>query len=163
MLGCDIADVKKASALVVGVTLGVGVVTVLAGLNGPSRVPERGDHLISTGGSIAQTEQLVGKPFAESLNLPVITDFPGGCWAVAEAPPDMTMYCLDSVVEDEHEAKLIGMRVNGHLPTQLDEQQVALEIELESLGHTAEDEARRLEIKDQISDLMAQIEAERDD
>jgi hypothetical protein len=74
----------------------------------------------------------------------------------------MTMYCLDSVVEDEHEAKLIGMRVHGDLPTQLDEQQVALEIELESLGHTAEDEARRLEIINQISDLMAQIEAERD-
>jgi hypothetical protein len=72
------AGVKKASALVVGVALGVGVVTILAGLNGPSRVPERGDQ-ISTGGSIAQAEQLVGKPFAESLDLPVITDFPGGC------------------------------------------------------------------------------------
>jgi hypothetical protein len=157
-----LADLKKAGPLAVGAALGVGVVTILAGLNGPSREPERGNHLISAGGSLAQTEQLVGKPFAESLDLPVITDFPGGCWAVAEAPPDMTMYCLDSVVKDEHEAKLIGMRVNGDLPTQLDEQQVALEIELESLGHTAEDEARRLEIINQISDLMAQIEAERD-
>jgi len=162
MIAGTMADVKKSRALVVGAALGVGVVTILAGLNGPSREPERGAHLISTGGSPAQTEQLVGKPFAESLDLPVITDFPGGCVAIAEAPPDHTLYCLDSVVRNEHEAKLIGMRVNGNMPTALDEQQVALEIELESLGHTAEDEARRLEIKFQISDLMVQIEAERD-
>lgn len=152
------ADLKKASALVVGVALGVGVVSILAGLNGPSRVQGRGDR-ISTGGSIAQAEQLVGKPFAESLDLPVVTDPPGGCVAIAEAPPDETMYCLDSVVENEHEAKLIGMRVNGDLPSRLDEQQVALEIELDSLGQTAEDEARRNEIVIQIGDLMAQIEA----
>ena len=153
-------DVKKASALVVGAALGVGVVTILAGLNA-SREPERGDHLISTGGSIAQAEQLVGKPFAESLGLPVITDFPGGCWAVAQAPPDQTMYCLDSVVDNEYEAKLVGMRVNGHLPTALDEQLVGIQAELDALGHTADDEARRNELRLQIGDLWEQIAAQR--
>jgi hypothetical protein len=146
----------------VGVAFGVGVVTILAGVNGSRNELERRDHLISAGGSRGEAEQLVGEPFAESLDLPVITDPPGGCVAIAEAPPDDTMYCLDSVVENEHETKLIGMRVNGHLPTALHEQQVALEIELESLGHTPEDEARRNEIIIQIGDLMAQIEAQRD-
>lgn len=156
------ADVKKANALVLGMALGVGVITILVGLNLRSREPERGDHLIATGGTPAETELLVGKPFAESLDLPVITDPPGGCVAIAEAPPDDTMYCLDSVVENEQEAELLGMRVNGHLPTRLDEQLVAMKAELDSLGDTPEDEVRRIDILIQIGDLMAQIEAQGD-
>jgi hypothetical protein len=156
------ARVRKAGALVMGAALGVGVVTILVGLNGPSREPERGDHMISTGGLAAETEQLVGRPFAESLDLPVIIDPPGGCVVIAEAPPDDTMYCLDSVAENGYEANLIGMRVNGRLPTRLDEQLVGLEAELDTLGDTAEDEVRRHDIRIQIGDLMAQIEAQRD-
>jgi len=161
MIAGTMADVKKSRALVVGAALGVGVVTILAGLNGPSRKPDRADHPISTGGSVAQTEQLVGKPFAENLDLPVITDPPGGCVAIAEAPPEETMFCLDSVVENEYEAKLVGMRVAGHLPTELDEQLVGLQAELDALGGTAEFEARRNEILIQIGNLLEQIAAQR--
>jgi ABC-type uncharacterized transport system permease subunit len=156
------ADVKKASALVVGMALGVGVITILVEASVRSREPERSGHLIAAGGTPAEAELLVGKPFAESLDLPVITDPPGGCVAIAEAPPDETMYCLDSVVENEQEAELLGMRVNGHMPTRLDERLVGLKAELHSLGDTPEDEVRRNDILIQIGDLMAQIEAQGD-
>lgn len=154
------AVVKKTSALVVGSALGIGVVTILAGIRGPGSGTRLGEQAVSSGGSAEETE-LVGKPFAESLGLPVIADPPGGCLAIAEAPPDDTMYCLDGIADNEQEVQLLGMRVNGLLPTGLDEQLVGLEAELDSLADTPENEARRNEILVRIGDLMAQIEAER--
>ena len=57
------ANVKKASALVVGMALGVGVITILVEVNVRSPEPERSDHLIAAGGTPAEAELLVGKPF----------------------------------------------------------------------------------------------------
>ena len=107
-------------------------------------------------------EPLVGQEFAESLGLRVV-DSPGACTAVAEAPPDQTTYCLDSVVSTEREAYLIGKRVNGHMPTALEEELFDLNAELAAVPDTPEGEVRTSELLDQIVAVMNQLEDQRRD
>jgi hypothetical protein len=105
-------------------------------------------------------EELVGQEFAESLGLPTIGSFTEGCMYVAEAPPDDQMYCLDSVAENDREARLLSIQVTGRMPTALDERLFDLKAEIESLPATAENEDRRTAIIDEILVVLAEREVD---
>jgi hypothetical protein len=150
---------RKVAALLAGI--GFGVVSsaiLLAALGGgPQTTVKRTGPQIS---ALAQ-EQLVGEEFAESLGLPTITSFSEGCKYAAEAPPaGERMYCLDSVVENDREARLIGIQITGRMPTELDERLFDLNAEIESLPATPENEERRAAIVDEILSVLAEREAE---
>jgi hypothetical protein len=79
---------------------------------------------------------------------------------VAEAPPDDQMYCLDSVAENDREARLLSIQVTGRMPTALDERLFDLKAEIESLPATAENEDRRTAIIDEILVVLAEREVD---
>jgi hypothetical protein len=147
---------RKIGALAVGAVVGVMGVTVAATLLGsPQREAVRTERPKAAG----TPEPLVGAEYAESLGLPVMKDLSaGGCQYAAEEPVNETLYCMDSVADSTAEARLIGMQINGRVPTEADERLVALVEELHAIPDTDENQARRNELMDQIVELKLQID-----
>lgn len=146
---------RKLAALVTGVGLGVASSAILLTLG----TPEKAVKSATPAATLAQ-EDLVGQEFAESLGLPTVTSLAEGCKYVAEAPPDDDMYCLDSVADNDREARLLSIQVTGRMPTELDERLFDLNAEIESLPATPENEERRNAIIDEILLVLADREAE---
>lgn len=71
------------------------------------------------------------------------------------------MYCLDTVADNDREARLLSIQVTGRMPTALDERLFDLKAEIKSLPATPENEERRFAIIDEILVVLAEREAER--
>jgi hypothetical protein len=148
---------RKIGALVVGVLIGVVGITIASSLaNDPA--PEAEPRKSKS--DAASGNQLVGREYAESLGLPVILDPNApGCRYSAEEPVNETLFCMDSVAGSPIEAQLIGIRIGGRVPTQLDRELAVLTEEFNGLEDTDANQERRIALMDRMAELTVQIQA----
>jgi len=150
---------KRFLALITGLVIGVGaIVTIQSIRSDPGIRREPRPAALNQQGT-----QLVGQEFAESLGLPTIPKLSAECEYAAEAPPGNVLYCLDTVVDNDVEARLIGWRINGRIPSEEEEKLAELfSQEAAILQDAPENEAQLLEIRNQIAELMEQIGLQKD-
>ncbi|HET9671216.1 MAG TPA: hypothetical protein VFQ40_00035 [Actinomycetota bacterium] len=145
---------KRFFALITGLVIGIGAMLAVQSLTaGPGAVRDDTQPAAVN----EQALPLVGEEYAKSLGLPTIPELSDACEYAAEAPPGEDLYCMDPVADTDVEARLIGWRINGHIPSEEEEQLAELFSEEDAIPDTPENEAKLLEIRDQIAQLMEQI------
>jgi hypothetical protein len=106
--------------------------------------------------SSSSPQPLLGQALGKYLGLEPQTWPVPGCQYFAEFAGDVG-YCLDSVVTSEWEGILLAKRINGEVPSPLEEQILRLELDIANLPESPEDPNRRDEMLHQLWLLTQQV------
>jgi hypothetical protein len=135
-----------AAALVLGLAIPVAAFPVRG--SAPNQVP-------AAGGS-SSDQVLLGDALARSLGLTSVSSTGvTGCQAFAESHEGVG-YCLDGVVDNEHDATMLGIQIGGREPTTTDEQIFNIGQQLSVLPDGAAYEVKRAELSLEMQKLLEQ-------
>jgi hypothetical protein len=99
---------------------------------------------------------LLGTALADSLGSRPITSLPvTGCNYFIRLKTG-TGYCLDSVVANDHDAKMLMIQIDGREPTDIDERIFNLQEQMEALPPDESYDAQRAAFAQQIENLREQ-------
>jgi hypothetical protein len=99
---------------------------------------------------------LLGTALADSLGLTPITEFPvTGCSYFIRLQSG-SGYCLDPVVDTDHDAQMLMIQISGRQPTNIDERIFNLQQQMEALPSDESYDAQRAAFAQEIEKLREQ-------
>ena len=134
------------TALVLGSILPVAAFAFRGG--SPGSVPQDGES--------SSDGVLLGDALAQSLGLKLVSSVGvTGCNYFAESQP-YKGYCLDAVVDNGHDAEMLGIQIAGREPTTIDERIFNVGQQLSALPEGSKYDDQRRELSLEMQQLLEQ-------